>query len=192
MNENLQRQRPHPRLRHVRPTPETLRLLDRFNVPDRVLPGHHHQVASNVPRKLHPGFTRHRHLRGTMDGKVRRQSTDQPADPHILHNRGIHPRRDDRPEILGGILQLLGEDQRVERHVAPHPAPVQELHQLRQIRFGEVVGPHPGIEPVQPEVNRVRSVLHRRTRAFPIARRRQQFGESHRGFKRWTVHQAKK
>jgi len=42
------------------------------------------------------------------------------------------------------------------------------LRQTRQIRFGEIMGAHPRIEFVQPEVDRIRPILNRRLRTLPI------------------------
>ena len=65
----------------------------------------------------------------------------------------------------------------LKRDVTFHAAPMQKLHQLRQIRFGEIVRAHPRIEFFQAKINRVRAVLDRGFGAFPIARGREEFWE---------------
>jgi hypothetical protein len=50
---------------------------------------------------------------------------------------------------------------------------MKEVHQLRKILFRKIIGPHPRIEFRQPEVDRIRSIRHRRTRTIPISRRSQ-------------------
>ena len=109
-----------------------------------------------------------------MDRKIRRQMPNQPHQPHILHDRRIHPRRNHRLQVALRLRQLIGENQRVDRHIALHPAPMQPGHQLRQIRFREVFGPHSRIEAIEAEINRIGPVFHRRLRTVPIARRSQQ------------------
>ena len=78
---------------------------------------------------------------------------------------------------------LVGEDERVKRHIPLHPAPVQEFHQLWQVAFGEIVGAQPGVETFQPEIDRIRAVFHRGFGAVPIARRGEQFRARRRGAK---------
>ena len=113
-----------------------------------------------------------------MNGEIRREPAEEPADAHVLHDGRIDSRRDDGAQVLLRLRHLVLEDERVECDVAPHAAPVQELHQLRQIGLDEIVCAHPRIELLQAEVNRVRSVLHRRSRALPIPRGREQFGQA--------------
>ena len=64
--------------------------------------------------------------------------------PDVLHDRGVHAGGDHRAQILLGVGQFVFEDERVERDIALHAAPVQEFHQLRQIRLGEIVAPASG------------------------------------------------
>ena len=126
-----------------------------------------------------PAGARDRHLGRTMDGKVGRKRADQAANAHVLHDRRVGTRGDDPAQIVLGLRQLIGEDQRVEGHVAADAAAVQVGHQGRQVRLGEVPGPHPGVEAFQAEIDRVRPVLHRRARALPVAGRSQQLGPPH-------------
>ena len=116
-----------------------------------------------------------------MDRKIRRKPADQPADADVLDDRGIHSGGDDRAQVLLRLGHFVFENQRVERHVALHAAAVEELHQLRQVGFGEVVRAHPGIELLQAEINGVRAVLDGGFGTFPVAGRREQFRKSGRG-----------
>ena len=119
-------------------------------------------------------------LRRNMNREIRRNLPNQPANPHILNHRRIHTRRNHRPRVVLRLGHLVLEDQYVERHITLHPAPVQELHQLRQIGLREVVRPHPRVESFQAEVDRVRPVLDRRPCALPIPRRRNQLRQANR------------
>ena len=121
-----------------------------------------------------------------MNREVGRDLPNQPAHAHILHHRGIHARRNHRARKLLGLGHLILEDEDVEGDIPLHPAPVQELHQLWQIGFGEVVRPHPRVEFLQAKVDRVRPVLDRGLRAFPIARRRDQLRQAGRRARRMT------
>ena len=152
---------------------------DFLNLLDRTFPRQHDEIAAQLAGKLHASRARHRHLRRGVNREVRREASDEPADAHVLHDGCIDSRRNDGAKILFSLNHLILEDERVERDVTLHAAPVQELHQLRQIGLGEIVRAHPGVELLQAEVNRVRPVLHRRLRALPIARRREQFGQPH-------------
>ncbi len=52
---------------------------------------------------------------------------------------------------------------------------MQELHQRGQIGLGEILGPHPGIEPFEAEINGVGSVLDGGPHAFPVTRGSEEF-----------------
>ena len=79
-----------------------------------------------------------------------------------------------------GVLdrrQLAGESQRVERHVAPQSAAVQESHHLGQFFEAEIDGPVPGVKAdLQTEIDRIGPVFDRGPDAVPIPSRGQQFG----------------
>jgi hypothetical protein len=158
---------------------------------ERTFARQHHQVAAQFPGKFHPGRARDGHLRRSMDGKIRRQPPDQTANANVLDDGGIDARRNQRSQITLRIGHLIGEDQRVERHITLDAAPVQKLHQLRQFSLAEIIGPHPRIEPFQAEVNGVRAVFDRGFGALPIARRGEQFRAGRRrtkvvrGFRSW-------
>ena len=126
-----------------------------------------------------PGGAGDGHLRRDVDRESRarccRISRQMPTS---CTTAASTPGGDHRAHVLLGLGHLVLEDQDVEGDVALHAAPVQELHQLRQIGLGEVVRPHPGVELLQAEVDRVRAVLDRGPRALPIARRRQQLGQA--------------
>ena len=145
---------------------------------ERTFPGEDDEVAAEVAGKLHAGGAGDGHLGRDVDREIGRVLANQPADADILHDRGVHPGRDHRPHVLLGLGHLVLEDEDVEGDIALHAAPVQELHQPGQIGLGEVVGPHAGVELLQPEVDRVRAVLDGGPGAFPIARRREQLGQA--------------
>ena len=113
-----------------------------------------------------------------MNREIRRVLADQPAHADILHDRGVNPSRNHCAHVLLGVGHLVLEDEDVESDIALHTAPMQEFHQLGQIGLDEVIGPHAGVELLQSEVDRIRAVLDRRPRAFPIARRCEQLGQA--------------
>ena len=82
-----------------------------------------------------------------------------------------------------GLRQFVGKYERVERDIAFDAAPVQELHQLRQIGLREIMGAHPRVELFEPEVNRIRAIFYCGPRALPIPGGREQFGKSEYGRK---------
>ena len=152
--------------------------LNLFNLANGTFPGEHHQIAAKLARKVHAGRACHGHLRRGVNRKVGRDLADDPADADVLNDGGIDTGRDDRADVLHRIGDLILEHQRVERHVAAHAAPVQELHQPGQGGFGKVMGAHPRVEPVETEIDGVRAILHRCLGAFPITRRREQFRQA--------------
>ncbi len=101
---------------------------------------------------------------------------DHAREAEILHDHRIHARRVEQAELPLGVRQFAGEDQRVERDVALHAVPVQELHEPRQILLGEIVRAQPGVESRQAEIDRVRAIGHRRARTVPVSRGGEKFG----------------
>jgi hypothetical protein len=94
---------------------------------------------------------------------------NEPANAGVLNHDRVHAGGNHRPQILFGLGHLVLEHERVEGDVAAHAAPVQELHQLWQIGFGKVVRAHPGVEPLETEINGVRAVLDRGFGTLPVA-----------------------
>ena len=78
---------------------------------------------------------------------------------------------------------FIGEDQRIEGDITLDAAAVEELHQLGQIGFGEILGAHPGVETLQAEIDGIGAIFDRGLDALPIARRGQQFRARQRGGK---------
>ena len=115
-----------------------------------------------------------------MDRKIGREPSDQPANPHVLHDGGVHAGGNDRAQIIFRINQFILKNQRVERDVTFDPAPVQKFHELRQVGRGEIVRAHPRVEFFEAEINRVRAVFDGGSDALPVARRRKQFGQTRR------------
>ena len=110
-----------------------------------------------------------------MNRKIGRELPDQTADAGILHDHRVHAGRHHRPQMPFRLGEFVFENQRVQRDVTAHAAPVEKGHQFRQVSGGEIVRPHPGIELFQPEIDGIRAVLDRRPGAIPIAGRRKQF-----------------
>ena len=67
----------------------------------------HREVAAEFAGKIHACRARNRHLRGSVDRKIRRQLADQFADTHVLHNGGIHPGGNDGAEVVFCIRDLI-------------------------------------------------------------------------------------
>ncbi len=118
------------------------------------------------------------HLRGNMDGKIRRNLADQPAHAYILHNHRIRPGGYHGPQVLLRLRHFILKNQRVEGDVAFYAASVQKVQELWQIGFCEVLGSHSGVEFVQPEIDSVRAVLDGGPGAVPVAGRGKQVGNA--------------
>ena len=152
--------------------------MERGDFAHRHFPGEHHQLAAQPAGKLDPGRAGDGHLGGGMQRKVGRQASDQPTDPHVLDDRGVGSRHDDRARKTLGPHHLVGEDQRVEGHITAYPAPMQKGQQVRKVSLGKVVGPHPSVELVQAEVDGVGAILHGGSDAIPVAGRGQELGRA--------------
>ena len=154
----------------------TLRVLNLLNLRNRTFAREDDEVAAEVAGELHTRRTRDGHLSRAVNGEVWREFSDEPTDAHVLHDGGVHASGDDGTQIIRGVGEFVLEDERVECDVALHAAPVEELHQLGQIRDREIMRPHPRIEFFEAEVNRVRTVLDGSLGAFPIASGREKLG----------------
>ena len=162
MNEHFQR--------HVGPRGDFLDIVE------RQFAGQDDSLDAEAADKLDAARFGERHLRRAVDRQLGSQPMHEPRQPQILHDHGIGPRRRnhrDKPRHLG---QFVGEDQRVERDVAAHIAPMQIIHHLRQFVGRKIRRPMPGIEIRQPKINRIRPAGHRGAQRLPIARRSQQLG----------------
>ncbi len=109
----------------------------------------------------------------------------QADQAEVLHDGGIDSGAIKQDEFLLGGGKFVGEDQHVERDVALHAVLVQKIHQLGQILRREIGRPHPRIEGGQAEVDRIRAIGHRGARAFPVARRGEEFRLCRRSDSAW-------
>ena len=112
-----------------------------------------------------------------MNREIRRELANPAAYSHVLHDGGVHSGRNDGAQVLVSLSHFVGEHERVEGDVAFHAATVQEFHQLRQVRLGEIMRPHSRVEFFESEINRVRAVLDRGSGALPVAGGSKEFGQ---------------
>jgi hypothetical protein len=111
-----------------------------------------------------------------MDRKLGHNPGGKPHKADILNNQGIDSGAVEESEVLGGIVELTGEDQGVQRDVGLHPVAVAEGGHLRKFLFGEVVGTEARIEAGKPEEDRISPVGHSSLEAIPSAGGSQEFG----------------
>ena len=154
--------------------------LNFFNFLDGTFPRQHDEVAAEFTGEFNAAGAGNGHLRRGVYRKIRREPADEPANAHVLHNHRVHAGGHHRAQIFFRVSQFVFKDQRVQRHVAAHAAPVQKFHQLRQIRLRKIVRPHPGVEFFEAEINRVRAIFDCCAGAVPIAGGRQQFRQKRR------------
>ena len=159
----------------------TLSCLHRSDVCQGVLPGQHDKIGAEFRGEGEACRARDGHLGGTVDRKIRRQGADQLADPDVLHDGRVDAGCDDAAQVVLGLGEFLGKDQRIEGHVAAHAALVEMRHELRQVTGGEILRAHPGIESLETEVDCVGSIFDRGLHAFPVARWRQDLRASRHG-----------
>ncbi len=118
-----------------------------------------------------------------MDGEIRRQPANHPADADVLDDGGVDSGGDDRAQVVLRPGEFVGEDEGVKGHVAAHTPAMEKRHQLRQIGGREIACAHARIEAIEPEVDRVGAVLDRGAGARPVAGGREQLqpGRGRRG-----------
>src|SRR4051794_29950657 len=100
--------------------------------------------------------------------------TDQTTNANILNDGGINTGGNEAAEIISSSRKFVRKNERIERDISFHASVMQIRHQLRKVRLGKIARPHPGVESVQTEINRVRAIFHGSTRAVPVTGRRQQ------------------
>ncbi len=150
--------------------------LHLLHLRNRDLAAKHGERSAEATSVIDARRARHRHLRRGVDREVGRDATDEAADAGVLDDGGVDAGRDDRAERARGLGEFVGEDQRIERHVALHAAAMQVGHELRQVGLFEVLSPDAGVEAADAEEHRVGAVLDRRADAVPFAGRGEDFG----------------
>src|SRR5919202_4157007 len=100
---------------------------------------------------------------------------NQAANPYILDNDRIHTRCNNGAEILFCLYQFPGKNQCIESDIAFHPPMVQECHQLGQLRFCNVLRPHPCIKPIQPEIDGIGTIFYSSFGTVPMTCGSKQF-----------------
>ena len=93
----------------------------------------------------------------------------QTSKSKVLNNNSIHPTGIEQAQLLFRGLHLTGEDQRVHGHKSTHPMLVQELHQLGQILFREIISSKSGVKLGQAKENGICTIRHRGTGTIPIS-----------------------
>ncbi len=141
---------------------------------DRQFPGQDHPFDPQPRDQLDRLGAGERHLRGGVDGEIRRNGFDQPHGAQVLDQDGVDPGRRDLADGLFELGQFAGKHQRVERHVSPHSAAVDERHHVGELVGAQIGGPGAGVEArVEAEIHGVGAVFDRRADAVEIACRRQ-------------------
>lgn len=116
------------------------------------------------------------HLRGGMNLESGNQRAGQRGQADVLNNGGIDSGRGGEGEKAGGFREFAGEDQRIHHEIAFAAAVVEVAHEFREIGFGEIIGPHPGVEGGETEVDSVGSVRDGGFGAVPVASGGEEFG----------------
>jgi hypothetical protein len=101
--------------------------------------------------------------------QLRRYLASEPRQPGILYDNRVHTRLGQPDQNLFGVSEFISEDQGVKRHKASDIVSPKVFHDFRQLFRPKIISPHPGVEPLQPEVDGVRPVRDGRPQAFPVA-----------------------
>ncbi len=116
-----------------------------------------------------------------MDLDVGRNRPDQASQSQVLDDHRIDPRGYELANRFFDLDQLAGKDQRVQGHVAPDTAAMEERHHFGQVGAVEVTGADARVESLQAEIDGVGAVLDRGDQASLVAGRCQEFGLGARG-----------
>ena len=153
-------------------------LLQTFQIRQGQLAGQDHPFTAQRRRLGHAGSTGDRHLRGSMQRQIRHQAARQSAETHVLNDHGVHPSPIRSQQQGRGTVEFVAEHQHVEGEETPHLALVQPMHQLRQLRDAEVLGPLARIERIHTEIHRIGPTGHGRLERSPVTGRCEQFGNA--------------
>jgi hypothetical protein len=152
-------------------------LVDARDLLDRQLARQDRAHDPEPPRELAALGRRDRHLRRGVQRQPRHDLLREPRDAEVLHDRRVRARLVDPAQLLARERQLLLEDERVERDVALHAAPVQLGHHCAEAVEREVGRASARVESVlQPEVDRVGAVLDGGAQALEVAGRSEDLG----------------
>ena len=132
---------------------------------ERKLAGQDHARAAQLAGQPDPFLAGDRHLGRGVDLQVGRDRADQPGEAEVLDDHRVDARLGHAPDGRLEVGQLAGEDQRVERDVAPDAPAVEQGHHLGQVGAVEVGGPGPGVVPLEAEIDGVGAVLDGRDQA---------------------------
>src|SRR5262249_10924734 len=144
---------------------------DFFDLGNGTFAGEDGQVTAKFAGESHAGRAGDGHLRGGVNGEIRRELPDEATNADVLHDGGVHAGGNDGAEVVFGVGQFVLENEGVESDVATNAALMEEFHELREVTHGEVVGAHPGVEFFKAEVDGVGAVFDGGVGAFPIAGR---------------------
>ena len=170
MHENLQRHRQTAALQLG---------LQALQIAEAEFPGQHHTLTAELRRHRHPGVTRDRHLGGGMQSQTRRDLGGQQGQTDILDDQGIHAGSSSLQQQLGRLLELIGEHENVQGQEPLNATSVQPGHHLGQILATEVLRTQAGVEALDPEIDGISSVGHRRAQRLPAAGRCQKLRKFH-------------
>ena len=105
-----------------------------------------------------------------MDGEVGTDRAQQADEAQVLHEHGIDAGFGEPHDCCSIVLQLGGEDERVERDVAADAALVEKGHDLGQCIEMQIRGPGAGVESAfEAEVDRVGAVFYGGGYTQPVA-----------------------
>ncbi len=152
---------------------------DRRDLGHRQLPRDHDPLDPERLGEADRLRARERHLRRGVQGERRADLPHERRRPDILQEHGIDAGLGDGRHRVGEGVELVGEDERVERGIALEAPEVERPHQLRERLDGKVRRAGPRVEAdVEPEVDRVGAVLDGGPDAVEVARWGEQFGPS--------------
>ena len=119
------------------------------------------------------------HLGRAVQLQGRRNRLDQLRRCQIVRNHGVRPGLGHSAHRVRQAGKLLIIDQRVQRHVHPHPAGMAEGHGLAQLLRGKVARGAAGVEAGQPQINSISAAENSGAKHFAVTRRGQNLGPAH-------------
>ena len=124
------------------------------------------------------------HLGGSVDGQLRRSFPNEPEQPRVLYQQGIHRQRAGEFEKFQRCGQFVVPQQGVDGEIDFHTPAMAVFHRLAELIVVEIFRRSPGAECAAPQIHRVGSGADSRFQRFRRTGRGEDFnrgGKGHEG-----------
>ncbi len=152
--------------------------VNRAEVVDRVLPGHHDTRDTQVSGRFCAGNVVHRHLRRAVDLELRVHRPNQSNESEVLHDDGVNAAMHRRAQELERRYELRWLDEHIQGVIDPRTVRVRDGARALELIKGELGTVVPRVEATRPEIDRVGTIGHGRADGIEGARWCEEFGDT--------------